>query len=102
MPELYGLHGRFVATPGGGDALVDLLLDASGGLADMEGCLLYVISRDPDDRDSVWITEVWTNRAAHDASLENGRVRETIRRARPLIAAMSDSKELVPVGGKGI
>jgi len=102
MPELYGLHGRIVATPGDGDDLVALLLEGADGLADMEGCRLYVISRDPTDRDSVWITEVWSDRAAHDASLKDERVREVIRRARPLIASMPDSMELLPVGGKGL
>ena len=102
MPELYGLHGRIVATPGDGDALVALLLEAADGLGDMKDCRLYVISRVPDDRDSVWVTEVWTDRAAHDASLKDERVRDVIRRARPLIASMSDSMELVPVGGKGL
>jgi quinol monooxygenase YgiN len=68
----------------------------------MKDCRLYVISRAPDDRDSVWITEVWTDRAAHDASLKDERVREVIRRARPFIASMSDSMELVPAGGKGL
>ena len=102
MPELYGLHGRIVATPGDGDDLVALLLEGADGLADTEGCRLYVISRDPKDRDSVWITEVWTGHAAHDASLKDPRVREVIQRARPLIASMSDSMEFVPVGGKGL
>jgi quinol monooxygenase YgiN len=102
VPDLYGRHGRIVATPGQGDALVALLLDAADGLANFEGCRLYVISRAPDDRDSVWVTEVWTDRAAHDASLSDERVRSVIQRARPLIASMSDSMELVPVGGKGL
>jgi quinol monooxygenase YgiN len=102
VPDLYGRHGRIVATPGHGDALVALLLDAADSLANTEGCRLYVISRAPDDRDSVWVTEFWTDRAAHDASLRDERVRSVIQRARPLIASMSDSIELVPVGGKGL
>ncbi len=91
-----------VATPGEWDALVALLLEGAEGLADIEGCRLYVISRDPKDRDSVWITEVWTDQAAHDASLKDPRVRAVIQRARPLIASVADSMEFVPVGGKGV
>lgn len=100
--DLYGRHGRIVATLGQGDALVALLLKAAESLANIEGCRLYVISRAPDDRDSIWVTEVWTDRAAHDASLRDERVRSVIQHARPLIASMSDSIELVPVGGKGL
>ena len=102
MPELYGLHGRIVATPGDGDALVALLLEGAESLGDMNGCRLYLISRSPGEPDSIWVTEVWTDRDAHDASLKDERVREVIRRARPFIASMSDSMELIPVGGKGL
>jgi quinol monooxygenase YgiN len=102
VPELYGRHGRIVATPGHGDALVAMLLDAADSVSGIDGCRLYVISRAPGDRDSVWVTEVWTDRAAHDASLKDERVRAVIQRARPLIASMSDSMDLIPVGGKGL
>ena len=65
-------------------------------------CELYVISRSPDDADAVWVTEVWTSRDAHRASLEDDRVRELITRARPLIAGLGERFELSTVGGKGL
>jgi quinol monooxygenase YgiN len=103
VSDAYGLQGRIVATPGNGDSLAALLLEAAGVLRDaFPECLIYMISRSPADPESVWVTEAWTDRAAHDASLADDRVRDVIRRARPLIAGMHESVELRPVGGKGL
>ena len=100
MPDAYALHGRFVATPGNGDALAALLLEAAEVLrAGFPSCRLYLVSRSAHDDDSVWVTEVWTDREAHDASLGDARVRDVIARARPLIARMADRQELLPIGG---
>jgi quinol monooxygenase YgiN len=99
---LYGMHGRIAAQPGRGDELAAILLEAAAGLGANRDCLLYVVSRAADDPDSVWVTEAWTDRAAHDASLADPGARELIARARPLIASFADRAELRPEGGKGL
>jgi quinol monooxygenase YgiN len=48
------------------------------------------------------VTEAWTNRAAHAASLEDPAARELIARARPIIASFADRAEFRPEGGKGL
>lgn len=63
---------------------------------------MYVVSRSADDPDAVWVTEVWASQAAHQASLEDERIREIIARARPLIAGLGERFELSPLGGKGL
>jgi quinol monooxygenase YgiN len=68
----------------------------------MPGCRLYVVSEVPSEPDAIAITEVWDDKAAHDASLQLDRVRSVIGRARPLIAGMDAGLELRPVGGLGI
>lgn len=99
---MFGLHGRFVAHPGQGDALEAILLAAADRLGDREACRLYVVSRDREKPESVWVTEAWTSREEHERSLEDETVRALIGRARPLIAAVADRTELRPVGGKGL
>jgi quinol monooxygenase YgiN len=97
---MYGLQGKMLAKPGQRDALVALLLDATG--AAMPGCRLYVVSEIQGEPDAIAITEVWDDRAAHDASLQLDSVRALIANARPLIASMGESLELRPVGGQGL
>lgn len=96
---MYGLIGRIIAQPGKRDELLGLLLDGTG---EMPGCVSYIISRDPSEPDSIWVTEVWESAESHQASLAIPAVQETISKARPLIAGMADRRELEPVGGTGL
>ena len=101
MTNYYGMHGQFTAQPGQGDTLAEILLAAAEGLRTNEACLLYVVSRSPDDPDVIWVTEAWTSKAAHDESLQGEDVKAAIQRARPLIARITGT-ELLPLGGKGV
>ena len=62
----------------------------------------YIVSRSPADADTVFVTEAWTTREAHDRSLEDDDVRALIARAMPLMAAPPDAVTLAPAGGKGL
>ncbi len=95
----FGLHGSIVARPGQRDALGEHMLEASRLMGDAPGCELYLVSISERDDDLVWISEVWTSEADHDASLSLLGVSELISRARPLIAGMGESQRLVPLGG---
>lgn len=103
MTELFGLHGRLLAHPGKGHELEAILLEAAEALEADDDCLLYVVSRQSDDPDALWVTEAWTSREAHRASLEDEATRAMIHRAMPLIAQLPERTiELRPVGGKGL
>ena len=95
------MHGYFKAQPGQGEALAAILLEAADALRADDSCLLYVVSRG-EDADAIWVSEAWTDREAHDASLRAPGVPETIARARPLIAGMDGRAEFTPLGGKGL
>ncbi len=97
----YGLFGGFTAVPGRRDELVGHLLQAAALLGRDPGCLHYVVSTS-DDPDAVWVSEVWTDRAAHDASLDPPDVKALIGQARPLIAGMAEQRHLTVHGGKGL
>lgn len=96
---MYGLIGKMTATAGRRDDLTAILLE---GLGRMPGCLSYVVAHDPADPDAIWVTEVWTDEAAHRASLQAPEVRAAIQKGRPLIAAFSDAVTTTPVGGVGL
>lgn len=96
---MYGLIGRFKAVPGRRDDLVSALLD---GIGEMPGCLSYVVAHDVEDGDAIWVTEVWTSKEAHRASLELAAVKAAIEKGRPLIASFDVHHEVRPVGGTGL
>ncbi len=96
---MYGLIGKMVATAGKREELISLLLQ---GTEEMPGCLSYVIAKDQADDDGIWITEVWDDKASHDASLSLPAVKKTIAAARPMIAAFNTPVVTTPVGGHGL
>ena len=96
---MHGLIGKMLAVPGKRDELAAILLADVGA---MPGCLSYVVALDPNDENAFWITEVWTDAAAHAASLQLPQVRATIAKARPLIAGFGDSITTTPIGGIGL
>jgi quinol monooxygenase YgiN len=96
------MHARIVAQPGRGDDLAAILREAAAALESNPDCRLYVVSRALDDPDSVWVTEAWTDRAAHATSLQDERALALIGRGRPIIAEFADRAEFRPEGGKGI
>lgn len=96
---MYGLIGKMKAVDGQREELITILLEAS---QDMTGCMSYIVARDPDDENAIWITEVWDNETSHKASLKLESVQDAIARARPLIAGFDSQQVTEPVGGHGL
>lgn len=97
--EMYGLIGKMTAVAGERDALIEILLEGTGG---MPGCLSYVIATDAEDENAIWITEVWESEESHQASLSLPAVQDAIARGRPLIAGFDERTVTTPVGGHGL
>jgi quinol monooxygenase YgiN len=96
---MYGLIGQMKAAPGKRDDLVAILAESTDG---MPGCLSYIVAKDATDADALWITEVWTDKDSHAASLKLPAVQAAIAKARPIIAGFGHRFETVPVGGVGL
>lgn len=96
---MYGLIGKMSAAKGKRDELIEILLE---GTDKMPGCLSYIIAKDLEDENGIWITEVWENKTDHEASLKLPLVQAAIAKGRPLIAGFSDRHETAPVGGHGL
>ncbi|MDQ3627955.1 MAG: antibiotic biosynthesis monooxygenase [Actinomycetota bacterium] len=97
----YGLFGNFTAATGKREDLVGYLLRASELLERNPDCIQYIVSTS-EGSDAVYVSEIWTSQAAHDASLEPEDIRALIQEARPLIAGMADQTHLTVHGGKGV
>ncbi len=81
--------------------MADLMLQASHIVASMKGCKLYLVQQSLSDEHEILITELWTRKEDHQASLAHTAVRALINRARPIIASM-DGKPARLIGGHGV
>lgn len=96
---MYGLIGKIKAVPGKRGDLITVLQEGAAG---MQGCLSYIVAQDKEDPDGVWVTEVWTDEASHQASLRLPSVQQAIARGKPLIAGFGERFETTPIGGHGL
>jgi quinol monooxygenase YgiN len=96
---MYGLIGRMRAVEGKRAELAAILVQEDGSLP---GCLSYVVAEDPADADTLWVTEVWVDEAAHKASLTLPAVQAAIAKGRPLIAGFDSQVKTRVLGGIGL
>jgi quinol monooxygenase YgiN len=99
---MYGLIGRFIAAPGKREALLSILMESIERGERMQGCLSYVVARDPADPAGIRVTEVWDGAESHKAALALPSVKDAISRAMPLIAGFREHFETEPLGGVGL
>ncbi len=99
----YGLHGCLRAKEGNGDSLAEILIKASQIMNDAITCHLYLVSRDPDRPDDIYVTEVWDSKEDHDASLAMEGVPQLISQAMPMLEGKPTGGQALEIlGGKGI
>jgi quinol monooxygenase YgiN len=96
---MYGLIGKAIAVEGRRDELIKILLEGTG---EMPGCLSYIVAKDSQDKNGIWITEVWNSKESHAASLKLPVVQAAISKGKPLFASFGESHTTEPVGGHGL
>lgn len=97
--KMYGLIGKAIAVEGKRDELVNILLE---GINDMPGCLSYIVAHDTEDKNGIWITEVWDSKESHAASLKLPVVQAAIAKGKPLFASFGSHHITQPIGGHGL
>lgn len=96
---MFGLISKIVAVEGKAAELANILIQ---GIANMPGCLSYIVATDSIDNNSLWITEVWEDQTKHGESLGLPSVIDAITKGRPLITGFAERFETQPLGGQGI
>lgn len=97
----FGLYGKLVAKAGQAEQVTAILQRNLEELR-QAGCLLYLINRQQDQPDTLWVTEVWQSSEHHRASLQLPEVRAAIGDAMPLLTGEFDQIKLETLGGLGM
>lgn len=93
-------YGKLIAQEGRGGDLAELLLAAAAHLEDEPGCELYLVNRQADAPDTVWVTELWRDQSALQAVMEQIKGSPETAAAMKLLTA-AEMIELDHQGGKG-
>lgn len=94
---MIGFYTKFTTSTENRQKLVAVLSQASSAMREVIGCKLYEIALDAVDPAITAVTEVWTDEAAHDASLQNEAARTLIAQAMPLMGAPPKQIKFGPV-----
>lgn len=99
--EKVARYARSKAKPGRGEEVARRLLAAADSLRANPACELYLVSRQADDPDTVWVTELWRSQAELDRVIEGLRGSPD---ASAVMALVDDWQmiELELAGGKGV
>lgn len=100
-----GRYVKMTARAGQGEALAQLLLGVAGSLRSTPGCELYVINRSPAEIDVVWVSELWRDQEALDASLEALQTdagRAQLAEVMAVLDGPPERIDLEPLGGVGL
>jgi quinol monooxygenase YgiN len=93
-------YGKSIAHDGKGDELARLLLEAAADLESDPGCELYLVNRQADQPDVIWVTELWRSQEDLDAAVERIRDSEGVAAVMALVEDWQ-MVELELLGGKG-
>lgn len=93
---MIGYINKITAQTGQRDEVMRLIVQGSGNMA---GCHSYVVAADAANPVDIWITEIWENEEAHEASLKIPEVRQSIEQAMPLIAGFESVATTIPASG---
>ncbi|MGM8363806.1 putative quinol monooxygenase [Flavobacterium sp. ARAG 55.4] len=100
---MYLLHGKLTAKSGHQEEVTTILLEASKLVSTSKGCKVYVIGKDENDQNSVYVTEIWDSKDDHDNSLNVEGVKELIMKVMPKLDGQpTKGQELEILGGAGI
>ena len=68
MNVTHDFHATMTALPRRGDELVEFLLNAAAGAGPgaAEDCVLFLVGRSERDPDTVFVTDGWTSKEAHE------------------------------------
>ena len=101
--QKYGSNNKLIAQEGKRDELATILLEASRLVSELKGCQIYLVSKDIEEENTIWVTEVWDSKEDHAQSLTLDSVRALIMQAIPLLASQPEKgHDLEVIGGHGI
>lgn len=86
MPAVsrFSVYGRMTAQPGQREVLIERFRDVLRiGIPGLEWCSINTVLDDPD---SIWVTQIWTDKAAHDTGTRSDIVAAATARVMSLVA----------------
>ena len=80
----FSVYGRMTAQPGQREVLIERFRDVLRiGVSGLQWCSINTVLDDPD---AIWVTQIWTDKAAHDTATRSDPVVSATERVMALVA----------------
>jgi quinol monooxygenase YgiN len=73
---MFSVYGRMTTQPGKRDEVADLIRESAESGGDASGLIAYSVNATLDEPDTIWVTELWTGKVAHDTTTHSEPVRK--------------------------
>ena len=83
--NMFGVCGRMTVQPGGRGEVVDLIREAVRAGGDASGLIAYSIIESLEEPDTIWVMELWTDKASHDTTTRSEAVRKVTQQMLALL-----------------
>ena len=90
---MFGQINKITTAPGKRDEVARPVLNGSD---QMPGCHSYIVAKDADDADTIWVTEVWDSTEMEKASMDIPDVKASVEKAMPMITGFETIATIVP------
>lgn len=102
MNEYYALINKMTVKAGKRDEVVAILLESGKQFNNHPSCILYLVYKDKNDPDVIWVEDVWTSHDDHSAAMNAPEMRSYITKCMPLLDGMPQQIDVEFSGGKGL
>src|SRR4051812_928805 len=98
MAEMnYALLNKMTVKPGKRQEVIDILLESGAAFDDNPQCLLYLVSKDKQDENVIWVQDVWTDELSHEQAMNDEKMQWYVKQAMPLLEGMPEQIAIEPV-----
>ena len=102
MSNHYALINKMTAKPGKRDEVIHILLESGKPFNDITSCILYLVYKDKNNPNVIWVEDVWTNQDDHAVAMNTPQMRSNIAKSLTVLESMPEQIEVVLAGGKGL
>lgn len=90
---MFGQINKITTVAGKRNEVVRLVMNGSD---EMPGCHSYIVAKDAQDADVIWVSEVWDSAEMQKASMDIPDVKQSVEQAMPMIAGFETIATTVP------
>lgn len=94
-----GFYTKFKIKTENVSEFVNILSEAAKSVSNVKGCVLYIVNKDMQNENYIWVTEIWDTKEDHANSLKLPECVTLISKAMPMLDGRPEQIQLEVIAG---